>query len=387
MNIGIIGLGARSINYVSMLQRIYQTHRITAVCDCDEVRLKNYCAHFFPNPITAPKAFTDFNELVNSGLVDAVIICTPDFTHREVAIAAMDAHLHILLEKPIEVTLSRVIDIYNRGKNYDKTIMMCFELRFAPLYQKVHDIVKSGRLGDIVTVQACERLGTWHASSFLRRWHRFEKNSGGFMNTKCCHDMDILRFIIGSEVESVVAFGDRRVFVSKQDTPETCVDCPHETECKYKFDYTNYETPTYFSCVKNLCPYNSGSELVDNEMMLLKYKNGVMAHFELCLFSGKATRQLVISGTKSELRADLAMGLIWVTPLDGETEEIKACDGGNGHGGGDELLLADFIESMELGISRNNIYDGVIATCTAFAGEISMKEHRIVLMSEISIDK
>ncbi len=369
-----------------MLQRDYQSHRITAVCDCDELRLKNYCAHFFPNPITAPKAFTDFNELVNSGLVDTVIICTPDFTHREVAIAAMDAHLHILLEKPIEVTPSRVIDIYNRGKNYDKTFMMCFELRYAPLYQKVFDIVKSGRLGDIVTVQACERLGTWHASSFLRRWHRFEKNSGGFMNTKCCHDMDILRFIIGSEAESVVAFGDRRVFVSKQDAPETCVNCLHETECKYKFDYTNYETPTYFSCVKNLCPYNSGSELVDNEMMLIKYKNGIMAHFELCLFSGKATRQLVISGTKSELRADLAEGLIWVTPLDGETKEIKANEGGNGHGGGDELLLADFIRSIETGINRNNIYDGVIATCTAFAGEISMKEHRIVLMSEISID-
>ena len=49
-------------------------------------------------------------------------------------------------------------------------------------------------------------------------------------------------------------------------------------------------------------------------------------------------------------------------------------------------ILLVFIRSIETGINRNNIYDGVIATCTAFAGEISMKEHRIVLMSEISID-
>lgn len=384
MNIGIIGLGARGLGYVEKLKAPeYSAHKITAVCEIDQTRLHNFCSHCFHDSATAPKMFTDYRDMFDAGLVDAVIICTPDYAHREIALAAMDAHVHILLEKPIEVTLSRVSDIFERGKNYDRTLIMCFELRFAPLYSRIHSIVESGRLGKIVTVQACERLSSWHASSFMRRWHRYEKNSGGFMNTKCCHDMDILRYIIGSEVETVVAFGDRRVFVPKEDAPKICKDCKYENECIYKFDYTNYDTPTYFSCIKNLCPYNSGSELIDNEMMLLKYKNGVMASFELCLFSGAPTRQMVISGTKAELRADLSKNLIWVTPLGGETEEISPSESSDGHGGGDERLLADFIGNIEKGFFRNNVYDGYIATRTALAGEISMKERRIVSMCEL----
>lgn len=385
MRIGIIGLGARSTVYVTNLKLpSFSSHCITAICDKDEVRLKNYCSYFFADQSNAPKTFTNYKEMLTSGLVDAVIICTPDFEHKDIAIAAMDAHLHILLEKPIEVTFPRITELFEHGKDYRKTLMMGFELRYTHFYKSIRSIVTSQRLGDIISVQACERLSSWHAASFQRRWHRFIHNSGGMMNTKCCHDMDILRYIIGSEVDTVVAFGDRRVFLPKKDAPITCIDCPSEKGCPYKFDYTDYNAPYNFQCIQNLCPYNSGSELVDNEMMLLKYKNGVTANFELCLVSGEATRQIIISGTKAELRADLAKNTIWITPLDGETEEIKLSNENDGHGGGDLPLLNEFINSIENGLNHNNIVDGVIASRTALAGEVSMQEHRIVSMNELN---
>ena len=381
MKIGIIGLGSRSTAYVKNLLSGDYEGEITCVCDCDEERLRNYTTFFKLGEDVAK--FTDYRALLTSGLCEAVIITTPDYTHKDIALCAMDAGLHVLLEKPIDVTLDRISAIYERGKSYDRTLMMGFELRFAPLYDTIRSIVASGELGEIVTLEACERVGTAHAAAFMRRWHRELKHSGGFMNTKCCHDMDLLRYIIGCDPCEVVAFGDRRVFTPKDGATDHCKDCRYQSECTYAFNYDRYGEPDNFNCQKDTCAYNTYKELIDNEIMLFRFANGVTAHFELVAFSGRATRLMTVNGTKAQLDADLSKGEIVVTPLGGEPRIVPLNVMGDGHGGGDTLLLSAFIDSCVSGKNVNNVYDGMMATKMALAGEKSMNEHCIVSIRNI----
>ena len=224
MNIGIIGTGARSTDYLKLLLEHpdFQSHRVTALCDCDEGRLEAYAGFFFGE--TGPALYTDYRRLLADAEVQAVLITTPDGAHLEIALAAMEAGKHILLEKPMECSAARALALSEKGRTYTKTLMMGFVLRYAAVYERVQSLLRDGAVGDIVTVQAAEKLGYRHAASFMRRWHRFTENSGGMMNTKCCHDMDILRVLIGSDAAAVYAEGDRRFFVPKEGAAAHCRD-------------------------------------------------------------------------------------------------------------------------------------------------------------------
>lgn len=255
------------------------------------------------------------------------------------------------------------------------------------MYERVQSLLRDGAVGDIVTVQAAEKLGYRHAASFMRRWHRFTENSGGMMNTKCCHDMDILRVLIGSDAAAVYAEGDRRFFVPKEGAAAHCRDCAPRETCVYAFDYTGYGSPTRFSCEEDLCVYNSGKDVVDNESLLIRYENGVVAQFELCLFSGEPTRKLTIHGTKATLEADFRRSRIRLLPLGpGDELTIDLQEPLSGHGGGDAALLRAFTASCAgTAAPVNQAADGLKATLTALAGDVSRRERRPVTLRDMGL--
>ena len=384
MKIGIIGTGARSTNYLKLLleDAQFREHSVAALCDCDARRLEAYSRFFFPEE--PPACYTDYRQLLADETIDTVLITTPDGAHLEIALAAMEAGKHILLEKPMECSAARARALYEHGRSYTKTLMMGFVLRYSAVYARVQEMLRSGAVGDIVSVQAAEKLGYRHAASFMRRWHRFSKNSGGMMNTKCCHDMDILRVLIGGQAVSVFAEGGRRFFVPREGRAQHCRDCAHRDDCVYAFDYTDYGSPTRFSCEEDLCVYNSEKDVVDGESMLVRYDNGVVAQFELCMFSGEPTRKLAIHGTRATLEADFRRSRIRLLPLGpGDEVTIELQEPLSGHGGGDEALLREFFDSCE-GEPVNQAADGLAATLTALAGEISMQQGRPVAPKEVT---
>lgn len=383
MKIGIIGTGARSTNYLKLLleDAQFREHSVAALCDCDARRLEAYSRFFFPEE--PPACYTDYRQLLADETIDTVLITTPDGAHLEIALAAMEAGKHILLEKPMECSAARARALYEHGRSYTKTLMMGFVLRYSAVYARVQELLRQGAVGDIVTVQAAEKLGYRHAASFMRRWHRFTKNSGGMMNTKCCHDMDILRVLIGGKVTSVYAEGDRRFFVPRPGCALRCRDCARQQDCVYAFDYTGYGSPTRFSCEEDLCVYNSDKDVMDTECLLLRYDNGVIAQFELCMFSGEPTRKLAIHGTKATLEADFRRSRIRLLPLrPGDELTIDLQEPLSGHGGGDAALLREFFASCT-GTPVNQAADGLAATLTSLAGDVSVKEKRPVSPGEI----
>ena len=187
MKLGIIGLGARADVYSHRLvvNPEFKEHTVVATCDIDETRLEYFTNAHFGKQEKLPTKYLDWKDLLADPEVEGVLITTPDHAHMEIALAAMEKGLPMILEKPIEAAPERAVEIYKAGRDYDKTIALGFVLRYTNFYEKIKEIVDSGELGTLVSLTASENLDKNHSSSYFRRWHRYNKFSGGMMNTKC----------------------------------------------------------------------------------------------------------------------------------------------------------------------------------------------------------
>lgn len=387
MKVGFIGMGARCTAYINRMLKNpeFKEHKVAAFCDINEERLNAMADFYAPQIGKKPATYTDWKELLADESIEGIVISTPDFAHTEIAVAAIEAGKHILLEKPIEVTPERAKAIYDAGKDYDKTLVLGFVLRYTSFYGKIKEMIDNGELGDIVSVTASENLDKNHSSSYLRRWHRYSKYSGGMMNTKCCHDIDILNFLIGSRIKTLTAFGSNSFYVPKEGAAEHCCDCQFKDECIYSFDYTNYGSATRWDCQKDICVYNCEKDVLDRHTMMLEYENGILATFELVMFSGEETRLIRINGTKATLEASLRTMKIKVTPLDKTQPVVETTlpPAASFHGGGDDGLLRRFFASAAGKGNINNIEAGYLATMAALYADISARQKRIIAFNEV----
>ena len=372
MEFAIIGTGGRSLAYREELRR-FPDCRVTALCDTDADRLSAYYRQWFDGDPSV-RLFDDHRALLAVSGIDAVLICTPDATHVDIALDVAATGRHMLVEKPMATTAADVLRAYGGLAAYDRSVYLGFVLRYTGLYRAIRDAVQSGLLGSVVTLSASESLDPRHAGSFFRRWQRFSKNNGGLLNAKCSHDLDLMNWILGRDPVRVHAEGGRRVFTPDPSVPERCRDCPRYDRCLYAFDYGYYERNFRgFHSLSDLCVYNSDKDIVDHEDLLIRYEDGTTASFELCLFSPVETRRMTIRGTEATLEADLLQQTLRITRLrDGVAEDRTLAGPQGGHGGGDTGLMADMVDSIRSGRYENHIRAGCLATLTALAAEASM---------------
>lgn len=373
MKAGIIGLGARSTAYLPLIGAL-PAGEVAAVCDIDENRMERYVDVFLKGrrpTLVTPSPL----ELMRCDEVDTIVICTPDTTHLALLRDAVKTGKSILLEKPVATTVEDARAVYELGKNYAKPLAVGFVLRYTQMYSAIRDAVEGGRLGRLVSITAKEMLDPRHAGSFYRRWNRSTALTGGLMNAKCSHDLDILNWLSGSDPESVCAFGGRRFFVPDAGAPERCGGCGRYGQCAYAFDYGYYEGMYKgFVSVSDLCVFNSDKDIVDHEIMNIRYENGVVAQFELNMFAPEENRTLTVSGTEAMLTADFARSAVRVRTLDGKEENRTFSSMGSGHGGGDKSIIEELDRAAEQGVPLNHARAGFLSTAVALAGERSMAQ-------------
>ena len=195
LKVGIIGIGnmgsthAKSI-YEGKINRL----KLVAVCDIDKTKLNN-AKEKFPEVLT----FEDFNELLNSKEVDAVIIATPHFLHTEIAIKAFEAGLHVLTEKPAGVRASDVLKMNEAAEKSNKIFGIMWNQRTNPLFQKAKELVENGTLGSM------KRL-VWIITNWYRTQNYYDSASwratwsgegGGVLLNQAPHNLDLWQWIFG----------------------------------------------------------------------------------------------------------------------------------------------------------------------------------------------
>ena len=144
--------------------------------------------------------FSTGEELIASGAVDAVLIATPHYSHTTVGIAAFDAGLHVLVEKPISVHKADAERLMAAAKRSGRVFAAMFQLRVEPRYKKLKKMIEEGELGEIVRVNWIItdwfRTESYYASGGWRATWRGE--GGGALLNQCPHQIDLMHWLCGT---------------------------------------------------------------------------------------------------------------------------------------------------------------------------------------------
>ncbi|MDR1192127.1 MAG: Gfo/Idh/MocA family oxidoreductase [Verrucomicrobiales bacterium] len=191
LRLGIIGVGNMGSHYAKLvLNGQVPRCQLTAVCDTDAAKLKLY-----PSAAT----FTDSDELLASGTVDAVLIATPHYAHTTIGIAALTAGLHVLVEKPLSVHKADCQRLLAAHRDPRQVFATVFNQRTDPRYRAIRDLIVSGRLGSIQRVQWTVtdwfRSAAYYASGGWRATWAGE--GGGVLLNQSVHNLDLYQWLFG----------------------------------------------------------------------------------------------------------------------------------------------------------------------------------------------
>ena len=196
VKIGIIGLGVhgRSVLANGILNGHVPNAELAAVCDIDSTKLA-----WVKEKHHAIKTFESPEELLGCGDVEAVMIATPHYEHPILAMQALDANLHVLMEKPAGVFTKNVRELNEKAAKSDRVFAIMYNQRTSPMYRKMRDMVLSGELGalkrfsiiitDWYRPQAYYDSGGWRAT--------WKGEGGGVLINQCPHNLDLWQWICG----------------------------------------------------------------------------------------------------------------------------------------------------------------------------------------------
>jgi predicted dehydrogenase len=191
----VVGAGQRGSTYARYALHSPDKLQIVAVADPnDHARSSLAAEHGIPTAHT----YTDWRELAAlPRFADGVIIATQDTQHADPAVALADLGYHLLLEKPMAPTPQECERITAAAERNRIILGVCHVMRYTRYTRMLKQILDSGRIGEIVSLQHLEALGFWHqAHSFVRGNWRNERLSSPMLLAKSCHDIDWIRYIV-----------------------------------------------------------------------------------------------------------------------------------------------------------------------------------------------
>ncbi|MBO9606244.1 MAG: Gfo/Idh/MocA family oxidoreductase [Paenibacillaceae bacterium] len=419
----VIGAGGRGSLYAGYALHYPHEMEITAVAEPNPARREAFRQRHGLAPQACHADWRDL--LAGPRCADALLICTQDTMHYEPTIRALEAGYHVLLEKPMSTVPAECVDMGERAKRHDAVFAICHVLRYTVFFATLKRLLDEGRIGQLVTIQHNENVSYWHqAHSYVRGNWRNSAQSSPMIVAKCCHDMDALLWLAGADCELVSSFGSLAHFRPEHapaGATARCLDgCAAADECAY-YAPRHYLTanvgwptsaisddPSYEARLRALregpygrCVYACDNDVVDHQVASLQFANGVTAAFTMSAFTYDNDRTIKLMGTKGEIRGAMGKGELEIVEFatgHRQTIALRVPDNGQaGHGGGDFVLMADFLRQVRERVARQERGErgdgggqggrtsadkSVQGHLMAFAAERSRLENRVVRLEE-----
>ncbi len=387
--------------------------RFVAVVDPDAERQARFgSAHEIPRE----RRYEDVDELVAAQLdVGAAIVASWDRGHAIQSVKLLHAGYYVLAEKPIASSLEELRWLLREvGDSLDR-LQVVFELRLAAFYEAIHEVVTSGRLGDIVMVTHTENLAPWFmAHSFVRgNWARAALATPAIV-AKCSHDFDLLAWNAQAPVKRISSFGSLQHFRPDQAPAAAtarCTDgCPIE-DCLFdaRRIYGQPDSdPWLIPAITNdrsaagieralqtgpygKCVYQAGSDVVDHQVVAMELTDGSTITLQLNGHSYQpyaSARNTRYDGTLATLRGILGPEpSIEIHDHYGGRETIEVPRFADGHGGADDLILQQFADHARRGEPMpTSARDGIEGHLLAFAAEEARLSGETVDMERLRAD-
>jgi len=201
---GIIGCGSMGREHIANIVALPGA-QVTAIAD-PHAPSRDAALALLAQP---PQVFEHHASLLASGLCDAVVIATPNFTHIEVMRAALATDLHILVEKPLATRIEDGLDMIERAKGRKGIVWVAQEYRYMPPVAEMIRMAHEGAAGKLHQVSIREHREPFYPK--VDNWNRFSANTGGTLVEKCCHYFNLMDLILQEQPVRVFASGDQRV--------------------------------------------------------------------------------------------------------------------------------------------------------------------------------
>jgi len=429
----LVGSGGRSCMYTDALMGDFSdAGQLAAFCDVNQTRMDYYNEYLRErhghDPLPTYGAH-EFDRMIAEQKPDTVIVTSVDRTHHRYICRALELGCDAITEKPMTVDAGKCQQIIDTVQTTGRNLTVTFNYRYAPRNTRVKEIIRSGVVGDIVSVHFEWLLDTSHGADYFRRWHRDKRNSGGLMVHKATHHFDLMNWWIDSYPTVVYAQGglsfygrenaeERGVtqFYSRSRGSDIAARDPFAlkvTEKDTRLRGLYYDAENEDGYHRDQSVFGDGISIEDSMSVMVQYRNRAVMTYSLNAFCPWEGYRVCFNGTKGRLEFNVVeksyvsggyedFNMPGMRELEGEKKTLvpeiifqpqfgkpqvidyEQGDKG-GHGGGDVRLLNHVFRGAEddpLGHAAG-YFDGAASIMTGISANESMKTGQPVTVNSL----
>ncbi|MBE2976743.1 Gfo/Idh/MocA family protein [Priestia megaterium] len=203
VKIGVIGCGSIAQHRHLPEYKMNEQVELVAVCDINTERANSVAQQY------GVKAYTNYEELLASSTVEAVSVCTPNYLHAPISVAALNSGVHVLCEKPMATSEEEAKAMIEAAKTNGKKLMIGHNQRFVASHQKARELIEKGEIGKIYSFRTAFGHGGpegWSVDGKDSWFFKKDEAFIGAMGDLGVHKTDMLRYILNEEIVEVGAF-------------------------------------------------------------------------------------------------------------------------------------------------------------------------------------
>jgi predicted dehydrogenase len=317
-----VGTGGRAISFIEPLVTTYRdANELVAVCDLSPARMAYYnemlAGEWGYHAVPAYPA-AQFDAMLRETKPDTVFVCSKDDTHHDYIVRALRAGCDVITEKPMTIDAEKCRAILDAQRASGRRVRVAFNYRWAPFRTKVKELIATGVIGKVRSVNLEYLLDTNHGADYFRRWHSHAAESGTLLVHKSTHHFDLVNWWLDAIPDQVFAYGDL-VFYGKQNAeargdgaltkyprytghPEAksdpfCLDLD-ESE-PFRKIYRAGEADSGYIRDQNV--FRDGIDVPDQMSLNVRYRTGELLTYSLVCFSPREGMRVTFNGDRGRI--------------------------------------------------------------------------------------
>ena len=422
LGVGIIGVGRRGYDLAECVIRLHAgiDLELRALCNRTPVRAEQAREDLgrLASSVGAPsdiRVYPDFDRRIEDPTVQVVMICTPQYAHKEPALSAIRRNKKVYVDKPLAHNLEDSLAIYRCQKQTGNEIIMSFTRRFEQSWLDAFDLVHPEKaIGRLRMIQV-RNIIPYH--TYFHTWHRRTEWSGGAIADKMSHIFDVFNWFAMDTAVKVSAFGGQAVFAPDPDAPERCLLC--ERDCPYRVAAPRLSSSREGGCHcltpgtrgrpdemvdrddtrlleteilkrHDTCVWYPGADIDDHGVVSIEYEHGLKASLFWSLFGPDSDDQetLELVGDKGRVILTRQTGTIDLVTDYGKTHNLieQRSEGfTRSHFGADDNFIVELDRFAKGAAPTASAKEGLEASRIVEACHRSIREGgRLIHMTEVA---
>jgi predicted dehydrogenase len=417
----LVGTGVRGTSFwgKTLVEDFPDIIEFVGLCDINPGRLE-YARGYMG--VSCP-TFSDFGEMIRETQPDLVIVTTKDSTHHEFIIKGLDMGCDVLTEKPLTIDEDKCQAILDAERRSSKKLIVGFNYRWGPYPTRIKELLQSGAIGKITSVDFHWYLNTYHGASYFRRWHGLRQSGGTLWVHKATHHFDLLNWWLDSDPAEVFAYGDLEYYGSNGPfRGDKCRSCQHKSECTFFWDITQSKrdmdlyvnNEQHDGYIRDNCLFRNEINIYDKMSAQIKYRDNTYVNYSLTTYSPYEGWKIAFNGTEGRIDAWLDIPFISSASISqAEMHELEMSQEDDqlhrdpvivhklwedfkvnyvdyqkgGHGGGDELLHQQIFKTPDKKDPFDRpagVRDGAMSMLIGVAARKSIESGKPVRIAELT---